>query len=680
MSNSGSEWPSNPSKKPRSPQQPINYCEKYGCPEVLELVLDALSQPSDGEIKLKLLQASGQQEATEKLNQLSKLMEVGEWPKARMLARDLVADKDLAETHVASEQFYQLVADGSYEVEAVSLLREITQLSPNVDWLRQMATALVVGGGSSGKRPRTATDRQKVVYAICSMYKTPQQLKLDELYPNRLSLAEAQQAAIQFEMETKLPPYQFWRYTYPQFLVQCIWCLGFPDIAETVRIKTDVDPPPPDLVKLYTQLLAGSWRSALDILDHNEELFSSPELYHAAIRECILAGVCDLIDKGKTKSAVKLAQHSAGSSFRSEIGFALCQHGPAKTPEDCWESIALGVKPVFGMLPWVPKVVLDMSKNYFADLSSGTKVPEFSATCTQVLEESKEVWDLAYSACGNYIALGLESGEISIYKKTGDTFEHFHRVAAHEKGVQSIGFSGCSSYIASGSADSTLSVWDVQKEQRLFYVQHHEDGIGSICWLKDNKHVLSGGLVGELAMWNLKGVCIWRFVRERVFSLAWFGDDYILALGVINPHEHQVIFKFNCTTWEYVDEIRVRRGIELTSMSTSSQCPYVLSNDHLNDRLVLFDLNGKRPTLSLDGPTQRQFKIMSSFGGKFDKLIGSGSEDKNVYVFSRVLCKRIAKLSGHTRIVNTVKWDPSANMLASASDDGTVRIWSYAVE
>ena len=52
------------------------------------------------------------------------------------------------------------------------------------------------------------------------------------------------------------------------------------------------------------------------------------------------------------------------------------------------------------------------------------------------------------------------------------------------------------------------------------------------------------------------------------------------------------------------------------------------------------------------------------------------SLDNKVYVWHTSHEKPIAVLSGHTRTVNCVSWNPQVpSMLASASDDGTVRIW-----
>ena len=50
--------------------------------------------------------------------------------------------------------------------------------------------------------------------------------------------------------------------------------------------------------------------------------------------------------------------------------------------------------------------------------------------------------------------------------------------------------------------------------------------------------------------------------------------------------------------------------------------------------------------------------------------------DNMVYVWSRKDSSPILKLEGHSRTVNCVTWNPIRHdMLASASDDGMVRIW-----
>ena len=55
--------------------------------------------------------------------------------------------------------------------------------------------------------------------------------------------------------------------------------------------------------------------------------------------------------------------------------------------------------------------------------------------------------------------------------------------------------------------------------------------------------------------------------------------------------------------------------------------------------------------------------------------------DNKIYIWHIRREKPVAVLNGHTRTVNCVSWNPRyPQMLASASDDATVRIWGPCQE
>ncbi|CAI8602773.1 unnamed protein product [Vicia faba] len=114
----------------------------------------------------------------------------------------------------------------------------------------------------------------------------------------------------------------------------------------------------------------------------------------------------------------------------------------------------------------------------------------------------------------------------------------------------------------------------------------------------------------------------------------------------------------------------------ITSISVSGDGKFFIVN--LNSQEIhMWDVAGtwKKP-MKYTGHKQCKYVIRSCFGGLNSTFIASGSENSEVYIWNTRSSKPIEVLSGHTLTVNCVSWNPKRpQMLASASDDHTIRIW-----
>ncbi len=130
-------------------------------------------------------------------------------------------------------------------------------------------------------------------------------------------------------------------------------------------------------------------------------------------------------------------------------------------------------------------------------------------------------------------------------------------------------------------------------------------------------------------------------------------------------------------------------GEDLMAFSLSPCGRYLLAN--LRDgTLSLWDLGSRchrilktpvgllsrfSPPGNVEG-TLGRFVVRSCIGGVGGRFITTGTESGKVPIWQRETGELLAVLEGHTGVVNVVAWNSKKpEMVATASDDGTVRIW-----
>lgn len=80
--------------------------------------------------------------------------------------------------------------------------------------------------------------------------------------------------------------------------------------------------------------------------------------------------------------------------------------------------------------------------------------------------------------------------------------------------------------------------------------------------------------------------------------------------------------------------------------------------------------------LRMAGAKPSRYVLRSCVGGAASGFVAGGAEDCRLYIWSRRSGELLECLGGHSGCINATAWHPTNPwLLASASDDGTIRTW-----
>ncbi|GAM52755.1 hypothetical protein EBME_1218 [bacterium endosymbiont of Mortierella elongata FMR23-6] len=304
------------------------------------------------------------------------------------------------------------------------------------------------------------------------------------------------------------------------------------------------------------------------------------------------------------------------------------------------------------------------------------------------LEVGKWVTDCCYSGDGRWLAIGTrdevdkQGGEIRLYKT--DTLEPGPLFKANCEWVNSVKFSPNSQFLASGSNDTTVKRWNVERKQMEYERgelgdRGHKGIVSSVSFSLKNETLASGSWDGKIKLWSVSGECLSTLDghTDAVKSVSFSPDGNLLASG----SDDQTVRLWDTERGQELTLCRQLHGGKVSSVTFSSKGNLLASgSEDMTVRLWSVEESGEElPTRQLhsihelEGHTSAVMSVSFSPDGN---LLASGSNDRTVRLWSVKSGETLYTFEGHGSLVDSVAFSlPDGQFLASGSADRTVRLW-----
>ncbi len=254
------------------------------------------------------------------------------------------------------------------------------------------------------------------------------------------------------------------------------------------------------------------------------------------------------------------------------------------------------------------------------------------------LASGKDEWDYDVSDVGYYTAfqscdLSPDGGKIVTGGKdnqvrmldaaTGKLLYLLEPHKGHVKWVNAVRFSGDGKLFASASDDQLVKVWETETGKLLYTFKGHTSNINGVAFSSDNKTIFSASADGTIKKWNIEKPGQYQFhvCNNGPWDIP-LGDD---GKWIAAACSDTILNVWNLASRTIAQSYS---GVSAIAAAISKDGKYLASG---NTNVEIFDLRQKK-------------KIVSS--------------------------------KGHQNRITGIDWMPRRNLVATASGDGTVRIWN----
>ncbi|KAL3327600.1 hypothetical protein AABB24_035329 [Solanum stoloniferum] len=289
--------------------------------------------------------------------------------------------------------------------------------------------------------------------------------------------------------------------------------------------------------------------------------------------------------------------------------------------------------------------------------------------CKAVLEASCTVRSCDWSREFNLVAAACSDATTAIWKNVGvHAYEHVYTLKGHENEVRSVSWNKDGQFLATCGGDKSIWIWEVLPGNEFDctkVLQGHTEDVKIVHW--DEKILFSGNSDNTIKVWEEE-----RFVNGNWRCIQTLDESdrehtsAVLSLSLSKERRKMVSCSDDLTIkiWKNCEE---DSSVELWSHACTLSGYHdttIFTVDWLRDKLRHTDYDDPDP------------EIFASAGAA--DAIRVFIEDKDNEVGGLSFKQLLKKEKAHETNINSVKWySGDKRRLASASDDGTVKIWEF---
>lgn len=300
--------------------------------------------------------------------------------------------------------------------------------------------------------------------------------------------------------------------------------------------------------------------------------------------------------------------------------------------------------------------------------------------------------NIASAGCKGYDALTKDcsAGELFLWDLSKEIPVH-QSFEAHEGWIYALAYNPTTNIIASGGSDAQIILWDAGTGNQVGNpLTYHSDDVISLSFDAKSNLLASGDLSGHLVVWDVQdGKAVLNYSNNDfngpIAGLTFSADGNFLAFSLCDNYQDSEATK--CEN-EKISVLEIDNNLIIdledaenshntiiNSLAFSPNGKLIASGGN-DGRIILWDVSTHK---RLPNPLVGHLDWIYSLSFIDDHTLASGSADNTIVIWdlsdvSNVILSET--WTGHADWVRSLAVDRKSKVLAAASEDGSISLWS----